>query len=293
MTFRAAPGELVWLDGSDLNRETAFSLIDKHHVCVDGFHFRNFRSVPHAGDVIHIIGGSQHVIRRCFYDGRVAPHKSYSACFLRAASTRGLTVQNCVVINGMGQGMNLSRCLDTTVRHCVFYNVLISPIQAYNPDGQSLTLSHNLICANIPEKTQAWLIRVTDIKAYDSDNNGFFCRIGPEERTIVNWETYAGGKRERRYLKLKDLQSEFGVERGSFFGNPGFRVVKELLPPKASRGQWRKTEMHWDSEKREFDSPSFGDFMADPRGPFARSAANKPVGLDPAAFGKPDANQAR
>ena len=292
VTFRAAPGEVVWLDGSDLNRETAFSLLDKHHVCIDGFHFRNFRSVPHAGDVVHIVGGSHHVVQRCFYDGRVAPHKSYSACFLRAAATRGLTVQNCVVINGMGQGMNLSRCPETTVRHCVFYNVLISPVQAYNPEGQPLTLSHNLICANIPEKTGVWLIRLTDIKAYDSDNNGFFCRVGPEERTIVNWETFESGKRERRYLKLEDLQSEFGVERGSIFGNPGFRAVKELLPPKASRGRWRKVEMRWDSAKGEFGTLSFADFFADPNSPFARSAAGEPIGLDPTAFRRARAAEA-
>ncbi len=53
------------------------------------------------------------------------------ASFLRANNTRNLTVENCVMINGVGQGLNLgAKCPpDVTVRHCVFYNVLISPLK--------------------------------------------------------------------------------------------------------------------------------------------------------------------
>ena len=34
------------------------------------------------------------------------------ACFLRASNTRNLLVENCVTINGMGEGLRLGRCPD-------------------------------------------------------------------------------------------------------------------------------------------------------------------------------------
>ena len=84
------------------------------------------------------------------------------------------------------------------------------------------------------------------------------------------------------YLLLEDVRKLSGQAKGSIFGNPGIRAVKELLPSGARRGEWMKTEMHWDGTA--FAPLDFEDFIADPAGPFARSTAGKPIGLDPAAF---------
>ena len=70
ITFQAAPGETVWIEGTNRFRTTAFQLTATHHVRIDGIHFRHFRYEAHAGDVINIFGGSDHVIRRCMHDGR-------------------------------------------------------------------------------------------------------------------------------------------------------------------------------------------------------------------------------
>jgi hypothetical protein len=78
------------------------------------------------------------------------------------------------------------------------------------------------------------------------------------------------------------VQRLTGQERGSIFGNPGIRAVRELTPSGRQSTEWWKTEMHRDETP--FGSLDFADFIADPAGPFGRAADEKPIGLDPAAF---------
>ena len=294
ITFRAAPGETVWMEGNDRFRPTAFRMEAKHHIHIDGIRFRHFRNVPHAGGCISIVGGSTHVIRRCFYDGR--ERSGYVTDFVRASNTADLLVENCVTINGMGTGVTLMRCYDATVRHCVFYNNFIRAVDVIHWDLKwdpktLAAFSHNLICDTIPQKTRNPLFRLSHLDSLRSDHNGYFTRRGPAERHIVQAYNFQGKKigppgrgdwTSGEYLLLEDVQKLTGQEKGSMFGNPGIRAVKELLPSGTRRGEWMKTEMHWDGKA--FAPLDFGDFIADPAGPFARSAAGKPIGLDPAAF---------
>ena len=192
ITFRAAPGEGVWMDGSKRSRATAFQISAKRHIHLDGLRFRHYRYVPHAGDPIHIEGGSHHVIRRCFHDGR--ERSGYVGNFIRANNTSNLLIENCVMINGMGHGLILVWCPEAEIRHCVFYNNFIRAMSVMlRKRTQTLTLSHNLFCANLPQKTGNPLIRTSDLMRVRSDYNGFFCRLGPEKRHI--YEVFAiGGK---------------------------------------------------------------------------------------------------
>ena len=294
ITFRTAPGETVWMEGSDRFRPTAFRIEGKHHIRIDGIRFRHFRNVPHAGGCISIEGGSNHVIRRCFHDGR--EREGYVTDFIRAATTAELLVENCVMINGMGTGVTLMRCYDATVRHCVFYNNFIRAVDVIHWDLKwapktLATFSHNLICDTIPQRTRNPLFRLSHLDSLRSDHNGYFARKGPAERHVVQAYNFQGKKigppgrgdwTSGEYLLLEDVRKLTGQEQGSIFGNPGIRAVKELLPSGARRGEWMKTEMHWDGDA--FAPLDFGDFIAAPAGPFGRSAVGKPIGLDPAAF---------
>jgi len=294
ITFRAAPGETVWLDGSDRFRSTAFRLEEKHHVHIDGIHFRHFRYVAHAGGCISIQGGSHHVVRRCFYDGR--EREGYVTDFIRASATTDLLVENCVMINGMGTGLTLVRCYAPVVRHCVFYNNFIRAVDvihwdlAWDPKTVA-TFSHNLVCDTIPQKTHNPLLRFAHLDSLRSDHNGYFTRTGPAERHIVLAYSIRGkgsgppgrgdwtsGER----LLLEDVRRLTGQEKGSLFGNPGMRAVNELVPSGRMSAEWWKTEMHRDGAS--FEPLDFEDFLCDPAGPFGRSAAGRPIGLDPAAF---------
>lgn len=289
VTFRAAPGETVWMTGSDRNRATAFRLAAKHHVHLDGLHFREFRYVPHGGDVISVAGGSHHRITRCFYDGRVSD--GYMANFVRASGARNLLVENCVMINGMGEGLVFHQCPGAVVRHSVFYNNFIRAMSFFAESADdTLTLSHNLICDNIPAKTGNALIRLGYLEALRADHNGYFSRIGPDERRLVEAHNIGGARVGHRTpgsylgerLMLADIQRQTGQEKGSFFGNPGIGAAKELTPSQGNRGEWLKVEMRWNGKA--FETLGFADFFAHPNSPFARSKAGKPIGLDPKVF---------
>jgi len=289
ITFRAAPGETVWMEGSRRFRTTAFQLTATHHVHIDGIRFRHFRCESHAGDVINVFGGSDHVIRRSMHDGRET--SGYVGNFLRASGTSRLTVENCVMINGMGEGLTLGNCPEATVRNCVFYNNFIRALTVFNFEpGQPVTLSHNLFCDTIPQKTGNAFIRLNHLENLRSDHNAYFARLGPAERRVVETAKIGGkpvgvqrpGTYRGADLLLADVQRQAGQEKGSLFGNPGMRVVSDLLPPKTREPEWRKVEMHWDGNA--FGAWDFADFMAGPTSPLARAADEKPIGLDPAAF---------
>jgi hypothetical protein len=289
ITFQAAPGEMVWMDGSNRFRSTAFRLEATHHVHIDGIHFRHFRYMPHAGDCISIEGGSDHVIRRCFYDGRET--SGYVGNFVRASNAANLLVENCVMINGMGEGFVLSRCPNFTARHCVFYSNFIRGLTAWQFDpALTVTLSHNLFCDTIPAKTGNAFIRLSHLDSLRSDHNGYFARKGPTERKIVEAANFKGkvlgyqgeGAYHGETFLLADMQKQTGQEKGSLFGNPGIPAVKELVPSGTPEGEWKKVEMHWDGKA--FGPLDFSDFVADPKGPFGPAAAGEPIGLDPAAF---------
>jgi hypothetical protein len=236
------------------------------------------------------------VIRRCFYDGR--ERTGYMTIFLRASNTADLLVENCVMINGFGPGVTLSRCRNAELRHCVLYNNWVYAVDVqqwetpWNPE-MSTEVSHNLICDSIPTKIGNPFFRLSHLDCLRSDHNGYFARRGPAERNLVQAFYFQGeplgpgdGKAgywtTGKHFLLEEVQRQTGQETGSVFGNPGIRAVKELAPAGRESAEYWKNELHWDGTS--FGPLDFEDFFCDPAGPFGRSAAGRPIGLDPAAF---------
>lgn len=298
VTFRAAPGEMVWVEGNHLLRSTAFRLEEKHYVQIDGFHFRHFGYLPHIGGCIRIGGGSGHTIRRCFYDGR--ERTEMMDIFLRAVNTADLLVENCVMIDGFGPGVALARCSNANVRHCVFYNnwVYAADVQDWVIERDlrnSAAFSHNLFCDSIPTKVRNPFFRISHLDSLHSECNGYFARKGPAERTVAQTFFFRGkslGPGDGKYgpwstgksFLLDDLQKLTGQEKGSIFGNPGIRAVKELPDSGVEDAAYWQNEQHWDSKNKVFGPLDFADFFSDPNGPMGKAADGKPIGLDPDAW---------
>jgi hypothetical protein len=279
LTFRAAPGSVVWFSSSNRQRSVAFSLESKHHVRIDGLRFDSFNYVPHADAVINIIGGSNHTITRCLADGRVL--NGYSGSFIRAELSDALLVENCVVLGTMAEAFVMSRVPRATIRHCVIYNTNLRSLTNFSWNLQHrLELSHNLFCDSIPSKINNALMRVFHLENLVSDHNGYFTRTGPGERRLVE-SLNIGNKQNSELLTLEPLRAA-GQERNSVFGNPGFRAVKQLVPGKGSVQEWRKTEVRFDAGS--FAPFDFEDFFCDPTGPMGKAADGKPIGLDRRAF---------
>lgn len=280
VTFRAAGDGKVWLNGSGQKRSCAFRIAFKHHVVLDGLYFHHFRSKPYnsssTGGAVHVVGGSHNVARRCFYDGRT---KTYMPFFIHGEDTADFTMENCVVIAGWNN-VSLWRCPNLLVRHNVFYNGLIRAMTLFNDAHQAVTLSHNLICANIPQKVGNPQLGLWHLEAYRGDHNCYFSRKSAEERSVAGYVRVEGEKNPGRLL-LAELQNLTGHDQHTIFADPGIPAVKEMqLTYKP--GEHDRLELH--RKGMEIEPLDFHHFLADPNGPCARAVDGKPIGLDPAAF---------
>ncbi|WP_395746442.1 hypothetical protein [Prosthecobacter sp.] len=289
ITFRAAPGEVVWMDGSERFRSTAFRLLNKHFIHLDGLRFRHFRFGPDSGPIIDISAGSGHVISRCFHDGRELD--GYVGTLVAAADCDHLLIENTVMINGMNEGIAVARCADVTVRQCVFYNNFIRAMTAWQFEPKLLVhFSHNLVCDNLPRKVNNSLLRLSHLSCLRSDHNVFFTRIAGEQRRIVETADIGGkrvghqdpGSYRGENLVLAEVQKLAGQEKSTRYGNPGIAAASQLLPPAAVPSEWAKVELH--RQGNNFAPLDFKDFIPAPGNPLATAEDGKPVGLEPAAF---------
>lgn len=281
ITFQAAPGEKVWLDGSGQKRPCAIRLAYKSHVHLDGLYLHNLRasSYQNAAEAgaIQVIGGAHHVVSRCFYDGRAETYMPY---FVEGSQTNDLLVENCVIVNGWN-GSAFSHCADLTIRHCVYYNCLIQSLHFYNDADATVTLSHNIFCDNIPQKYRnpvAWFRNIESLRA---DHNCYFMRPPVDQKVLFSYGRVKG-ELQPGDLKLGELQSRFGQDTTAVFANPGLPVTKELPLEYKNDVDYHRLEMHRSGAA--IDPLDFSDFLAAASGPAGKAADGQPIGLEPKAF---------
>jgi parallel beta-helix repeat protein len=299
ITFAAAPGETVWMDGSDRFRATAFILPHKHHIILDGLRFRHFRFAPELGSIIRITGGSHHIIRRCFHDGREL--EGYVGTLIDAARSDHLLIENSVFIGGMNEAISLNACPEATVRHCVFYNNFLRALTAHmdTPDVL-LHFHHNLVCDSIPAKVKNALLRVWHADALRSDHNVFYTRIPGAERHLVETAFIHGQQvghadpamYRGENLLLTDLQTKFRQDQTSRTGNPSIPAAPQLVPRNDGENpEWRKIETAWrETELHQTGSTltplDFKDFIPAVENPLSQASDGKLVGLEPRAVAR-------
>ena len=290
ITFAAAPGETVWMDGSDRFRANAFLLPNKHHIIIDGLRFRHFRFAPELGQIIQMSGGSHNIIRHCFHDGRET--EGYVGTLVAASRERNLLIENCVFINGMGEAIGASNCPDLTVRHCVFYNNFIRAMTAHVDTPNVLVhFHHNLVCDSIPSKVNNALLRIWHADALRSDHNVFLTRIPGDQRRIVE-SAFIHGKQvghedpatyRGENLLLTDIQTKFRQELNTRTGNPGIAATARLVPRNDNdEREWRTVELHRDGNT--YAPLDFKDFVPAAENPLSKASDGKPVGLEPEAL---------
>jgi len=286
VTFRAAPNEKVWMEGSGQKRNQAFRVAFKSHVILDGFYFRDFRSKPYnsasEGGAVCVISGSDITVRRCFYDGRA---RTYMPYFILASDTSRFLMENCVVVMGWNN-ISIWRSPDLTLRNNVFYNGQIRALCLYNMENQPVTLSHNLICDNIPQKFGNPLVMVGHMGGYRSDNNCYFSRGTDKTRKVAHFVRDKTGEVVRKEALLAEVQQLTGQDKNSFFANPGIPLVKEMKLKYDDPKEYETLELRREGGREHPLPMDFEDFFADPKGPCGKASDGKPIGLDPAAFAR-------
>ena len=294
ITFAAAPGEVVWMDGSDRFRANAFILSHKHHIILDGLRFRHFRFAPELGPIIQISGGSHHIIRRCFHDGREL--EGYVGTLISASDVKDMLIENSVFIGGMNEAISLNDCPEATVRHCVFYNNFLRALTAHmlKPDVL-LHFHHNLVCDSIPAKVKNALLRVWHADALRSDHNVFHTRIPGAERHLVETAFIHGQQvghadpamYRGENLRLTDLQTKFRQDQNTRTGNPALPAAPQLVPRNDGENpEWRKIESAWRATELHQTGATlapldFADFIPAVDNPLSKASDGKPAGLEP------------
>ena len=247
LTLRAEkPGSVV-IDGFR-KVTTAIALENTDYVVIDGLTFREVNDT--TGACIKINGGSNITIKRCFQDGR---SHGYTPCFVSAHGTKKLTLENCVIIRGF-HGSSFYRCPDLTIRNCVWYVNQIHHFYAHNHADEKVLVENNIFVDNVPAKHSESLFSVYHLEALTMRNNGYYLRMPESHRAIVGF-TCKNGDVLRKKNNLAMLREAGANEKGTFFGDPGFRImpgglVKFSTPPQLTQASITRS-LNYNKEAQE------------------------------------------
>ena len=283
ITFTAAEGEKVLLDGKNQTLPCSFLLPEKSFINLNGFYLHDFYpNLPNSG--IIIIGGENININRCLYDGRSA---TYTPPFIYANACKDLTVRNCVWTHAF-HGTSFWKCPNLRIENCVLYMNQINSVFAYNLPEEKMILSHNIYVDNTAMKYRNPVVNVWQIECVEDEYNCYFMRKG-EEKPLYGYNRIGGKIIEGgNKMTWKEFTEAFGQGKTSFFANPGMKIIKEILTFKGddweSINQKNKIEEYKYNEKEKTFSPiDFEDFLSsNPK--CMKAGDGRPIGLDPAAF---------
>jgi len=196
ITFRAAPGARVLIDGSERALNQGFVVNGKSHLHFDGFQFREFNFSPGGtGHWPPAISGefnlthSDHIrISRCLSDGR----GTNTARSVTASFVEHLHISNCVSTNKMSGGMYIVDSPHLRVEHSVFARPMINAFLVRR--GNVEAVFENNIFTDMLEKKA-----VQNIALFGADggseglrmvNNAHYLRsFPPEERHLLGSTT--------------------------------------------------------------------------------------------------------
>ena len=265
ITFRAAPGERVELNGNDMTLNSGFVAGGKSHLRFDGFYFAKFNLFPNDSwslvnnGEFHLYQGKDIQITRCFSEGR----GGYSASPVSALFVEDLLIKNCVNTYKFG-GMYFWRCPNLVVENTVFAEPMIMAFVLRNEKHQASTMKNCIFTDMLDKKARLNLgILCCDgaIEGFLTPNNCFYLRdcIPLEERYLQGSQTY-------RQLSQHVIDPLFGDPQ--FKGDPG---VKGNPSDKSGFSPDRMMDSTF---KADFDT----FFATNPE------LIRRGIGLDPAAF---------
>ena len=223
ITFKAAPGEEVWMDGASRRFCRAFALFGKNNVHFDGFHFKKYGTAfPNASGIFLVLGGGDVRISRCFSDAR---GPGYSPAFIHARNARNISLKQSVIIGGMSvlvgvetQGMEIV--------NNVFKKASIWTINFHSGSKENKILfANNILTDNIRGKTFQAPFMLTHAENLVERNNLYFMRFPRNLRKMVEYTS--SGKTKQ--LTLDEYCKLVKSDGGSFFADPQIKVLSTQL----------------------------------------------------------------
>lgn len=281
ITFRAAPGEKVYLDGAKQKLSFGFRSQYKSHLRFDGFHCQFFHNTTRG--VLVLTNGKDHRITRTIFDGR-APN--FTGGSIQAEYIEDLLVENCVTVRGF-QGMWLLKCDNAVLRNNLFHINQITPL-ALNHLPAKVTFTHNILFDSVLQKQRVPLLATPFPELLTVENNCFRLRIPASERLACGM--LAGGTKGR--MTFTEFRKFKGGRETNIFADPKIKSAPFLTTFKSlAERDKRYPACAVDEEKKEMGLLPSGAytpwdwkdyFPANPQ--CTKKTAGRPIGPDPAAF---------
>lgn len=281
VTFRAAPGEKVFLEGANQKLSFAFRSQNKSHIRFDGFRCRLFNGTGRG--VIQLSNGKDHRITRTIFDGR-APN--YTNGSVQAENITDLLIENCVTLRGF-QGMWLQKCDNAVLRNNLFHVNQLTPL-AMNYQPMKVTITHNIFFDTVMQKQRNPLLALPFPEMLTVENNCFYLRVPPAERLMCG-ALLASGKGRMTFTQFRKFK---GGRETNIFVNPQLKSTPQLTTFKSLAERDRLyPACAADEDKKELGMTAPGIFKAwdwkdyFPLHPLCtKKTAGRPMGPDPAAF---------
>ena len=277
VTFRAAPGEKVFMEGANQKFNFAFRAHNKSHINIDGFRFRLYGG--RSAGMVQFVNGRDFKVSRIIFDGR-APN--YSGGSIYGEKIKDLLVENCMIVRGF-QGMTLYGYDNVTLRNNLFLVNQLTPLALGYEKGK-ITITNNIFFDTIIQKQTNCLLSSPFPEMMTVENNCFYLRIPPEERVVCGSLLGAPLKR----LTFTEFRKFKGNKESNLFINPQIPAVPAIAVFKSMADRnANQAKAARDEDKREAGMVSRGVFTPwDWKELFPRESQcrKRVIGPDPAAF---------
>ncbi|MBR7138122.1 MAG: right-handed parallel beta-helix repeat-containing protein [Lentisphaeria bacterium] len=285
VTYCAAPGETVWLDGNNRQFCRGFAAFGKRHLRFDGFRIRMFgTALINASGVYNFFHCRDIKVTRSFYDGR---SPGYSPHILHARFCRDILLKNSVAINCMGS-IAIVDSNDINIENNVLQMTNIWPLVVWGNQKNAVRFVNNIVSDNLRAKTHEPFLKMAALDNIVEADNIYFARYPGAIRKAV-------GLHNNKKWTLDEFYRLKKKNGGSFYANPNFAAVPKLLT-------WKTPQERAADMKK---GPAFGrgvnnyEFGRDPQNqkryrvwdfkdffarPVRKNAGGKVIGLEPEAF---------
>jgi hypothetical protein len=224
VTFKAAPGAEVWLDGSKRRFCRGFLIFGKSDLVFDGFRFKHFGTAHPNSSGIFFAAGSQNIkVSRCFSDARGG---GYSPAMLHARNSAKIRLEQNVCIGGM-TALTVVECDGIEIVNNVFKKAAIWTLAVFNaPRKTPVLFANNIVTDNVRAKTFQAPLKFTSKDNVTERNNLYFMRFPRELRKIAEFVSPQGTLTQ---YTLDEYYKAIGKEGKSFFADPEIKVLSTQL----------------------------------------------------------------
>lgn len=285
ITYCAAPGETVILDGNARQFCRTFAGFGMNHLRFDGFRIRMYgTALANASGVFMFFHSKDIKVTRSLYDGR---SPGYSPHLLHIRNCQDLSLKNSVAIGCMGS-LAVIDSKDVTIENNVLCLTSIWPLIVFGKGKDLISFKYNVVTDNIRAKTSEPFLKMAEWNNVSEADNIYFARFTRDMRV-------AAGLHTNKKLTLDAYYRQSGQKGNSLFLNPNFKAMPKLLT-------WKnQQERQADMKKgpafgrivnnyefgRKPDAPTtfktwdFRDFFTNP---VRKSRNGKVIGLEPEEF---------